>query len=251
MCLIICLEKLSQGSLFYTMYYLTKHSSFKEKINKNFAIYAKEVFQNSEKNVKIENNEFINKKFSEKYAINIPNGYGIMCYYGVSDIIKPDKEKALINFKKSYQLSKEKEYIFQKRINYFYIYKCRKYLYKNNKITLRKLKKTKEKLFTLFEECNLDNLSVLELYNYYKLYKIEIQGNNQNKLISILKKGKNEKIVHHFRDIVYIEKSKIALEKEYSNASSINYDKKFFKMKNLVKMILNYILKLWKVNNMY
>jgi len=55
-----------------------------------------------------------------------------MLYYGISDVIKSDKETALINFKKAYKLAKEKEYIFKMRINYLYVYKCRKHLFKNN-----------------------------------------------------------------------------------------------------------------------
>ena len=63
-------------------------------------------------------------------------------------------------------------------------------MFKNNKISLRKLNKTKEKLFRIYEECELDNLNSMELYNYYKLYKVGVYGNTQNKLISLLKKRK-------------------------------------------------------------
>ena len=77
--------------------------------------------------------------FAEKYTIQIPRALGIMYYYGISNLIKRDKDTALTYFRKAYQLSKEKDYNYDKRFNYLYIYKCRKYLFKNNKITLKKL----------------------------------------------------------------------------------------------------------------
>ena len=58
------------------------------------------------------------------------------------------------------------------------------------------MNKTKEKLFRFYEECDLDDLSVGELYNYYKLYKIGVYGNTQNKLIELLKKGKNNNYLY-------------------------------------------------------
>ena len=147
---------------------------------------------------------------------------GNLLYYNIGDIIKSDKEKALIYQKKAYKLAKEKGYHFFLRYNYLMIYKCRKYLYKNNKLTLRKLNKTKEKLFRLYEECNIDYLEPFELYNYYKLNKIDSYENIQNKLITILKKGKNYNSIYSFKVYVYREKCRIALEKEYSNISSLN-----------------------------
>ena len=222
LCLEICIDKLGISSFYYAMYYLSKHSSFKQQIKNDFAKYAIEAFNNEEKYTKIENNESISSNYAEKYIIQIPYVFGTMCYYGISDIIKSDKDRALIFFKKAFQLAKEKEYIYYKRINYLYIYKCRKYLFKNNKITLRKLNKTKEKLFRMYEETNLDDLDSFELYNYYKLYKIGVYGNTQNKLISLLKTGKSEEIIYHFKIVVYKEKCKVALEIEYSNNSSLN-----------------------------
>ena len=124
-----------------------KHTSFKQKIESEFGNNAIEIFKIEEKNVQNQIKEAINDNFAEKYLIQIPNAFGVMNYYGISNMIKPEKEESLIYFKKAYQLAKEKEYGGDKRLNYFYIYKCRKYLLKNNKITIRKLNKTKEKLF--------------------------------------------------------------------------------------------------------
>ena len=154
MCLIICLEKLGLSSFFFAMYYLTKHSSFKQKIIQDFSRYAKEIYQIVENYLQIENFEFVNKNFAETYAIDKPFLFGNMLYYRISDVIKPDKETALINFKKAHKLAKEKEYNFKMRLNYLYVYKCRKHLFKNNQITLRKLNKTKQKLFLIYEETN-------------------------------------------------------------------------------------------------
>ena len=65
-------------------------------------------------------------------------------------------------------------------------------------------------------------LTILELYNYYKLYKIGVNGNTQEKLISILKTGKAPGLIYHFIDYVSREKCRIALELEYSKNSSSN-----------------------------
>lgn len=140
-----------------------------------------------------------------------------MCYYGIPDIIKSDKKKALIYFKKAYYLAKEKGYTYKIRNNYIYIFKCRKYLLKNNKISSEKFNKTKDKLFKYFDQCNIDDLNPFDLYNNYKLYKIGEHGNIQDKLITILTKGKNYNQIYHFRTIVYREKCKMAFEKENSN----------------------------------
>ena len=225
--IIYCIERLSKISFFYTLYYLSKHSSFKDKLKNNFGKYAKEFLKIDEKYFQAESEEYIKNNFTEKYIINEPYNFGIMQYYGIPDLISRDKERALICFKKSYQIAKEKEYLFYARINYLYIYKCRKYLFKNNKISLRKLNKTKEKLFRLYEETDIKNLDVLELYSYYKLCKIGTYGNAQNKMINILRLGKNENEVHRFQYVVYIEKCKVALEYEYSNNASNNNQNNF------------------------
>ena len=48
--------------------------------------------------------------------------FGELNFYGIEDIIKSDKEKSLIYFKKSYQLSKKKKSFFLlERIIYIYI----------------------------------------------------------------------------------------------------------------------------------
>jgi hypothetical protein len=202
--------------------YLIKHSSFKQKVQNDYSKYALEIYGKIENYYGSENNE---NNFAERHIIEYHSLLGTICYYGIQDIKKSDKERALIYLTKSYKLAKEKDYGYLKRLNYLYIYKCRKDLFKNNKITLRKLNKTKEKLFRLYEECNMDNLYIFELYNYYKLYKIGVNGNTYNKLISILKKGKNINTIYHFRDYVCREKCKIALEREYSNNSSLNQNK--------------------------
>ena len=73
-----------------------------------FGKYAIEVFKKNESYLQNQANDFIHKNFAEMYSIDIPFNYGKMCYYGISNIFKQDKEKALIYFKKGYQISKEK-----------------------------------------------------------------------------------------------------------------------------------------------
>lgn len=224
LCLQICFEKLSISSFYYCIYYLTKHSSFKEQIKNNFNRYALEIFKKKEKLMSIENNDSMLNNFSENYQIENYMIFGRMCYYGIFDLIESNKEKSLDYFKEAYRLAKEKNYNFLMRINYLYIYKSRKYLFKKKKISLRKLNKTKEKLFRLYEETDEENLNSIELYNYYKLYKLNVIGNFQEKILRFLKKGKREKIIYNFMNFVYKEKCKAALEKEYSNTYLNQYD---------------------------
>ena len=242
-CLIVSLDKLGQGSLFYMLYYLAKHGSFKQKIINDFSKYALEIFQTNEKYFENGNDEMIENNFAEKYVIDIHSFFGIILYYGIQEIIKSDKERALIYLKKAYKLAKEKEYNYLKRISYLYMYKCRKYLFKNNSMSLRKLNKTKEKLFRFYEESNLDDLNPIEIFNYYKLYKIGVYGNTQNKLITILKKGKNENMIYSFKSYVNIEKCRIALEKEYSSNSSLNQNNIKFKNEDNNKDDINLYFK--------
>ena len=178
--------KLGSNSFLYALHYLIKNSSFKQRLENDFGKYAIEIFRKFENYFNNQANDYIRKNFSDIYSMSIPNNFGTMYYYGILNIIKQDKEKALIYLKKGYQVSKEKNDDYYKRVNYLYIYKCRKYLLKNNKITMRKLNKTKEKLLRFYEECKLIYLEQNELYNYYKLYKIGVNGNTQEKLISIL-----------------------------------------------------------------
>ena len=217
-----CFLKLGSNSFLYALYYLIKHSSFKQRLENDFGKYAIEMFKKLERYFNNQSNDYIHRNFADMYCMDIPNNFGSQYFYGILNIIKQDRENALIYFKKGYQLSKEKNNGYYKRINYLYIYKCRKFLLKNNKLTVRKLNKTKEKLLRLYEESKMNFLTILELYNYYKLYKIGVNGNTQEKLISILKTGKAPGLIYHFIDYVSREKCRIALELEYSKNSSSN-----------------------------
>ena len=223
MCLTICIEKLDQGSFKYFIYYLLKHSSLKKQIGNDFIKYAFEIIAKEEQICQVENNQFLDNNFAEKYFIQVYKNYGNTYYYGINNhYFKSSKEKAILYFIKSYKLAKEKDYDYLKRTSYLYIYKCRKILYKNNRISLRKLNKTKDKLFMKYENSDIKNLNSLELYNYYKLYKINVSGNITDKLIFLLKTGKNIKMYYSFIDFIYKEKCKKALEEEYLNLSNFN-----------------------------
>ena len=244
LCLIICFDKLRQSSFYYMLYYLAKHSSFKKNILNDFSKYALELFKSTEKllgNVDVESLGKIFDIFGEKYVIENLGLFGILCYYDIPDIIKSDKERALIYFKYAYQFAKKNDEDFLKRINYLYIYKCRKFLFKNNKITLRKLNKTKEKLLRLYEESYVLENSV-EVYNYYKLYKVYVCGNDkQDRLISILEDGIKENSNYDCKNYVYMEKCKLALDKEYSSNSSLNQNKVILENEGSTKDDINLI----------
>ena len=214
LCLEICFNKILKKSFYYAVYYLTKRSSFKDIIKNNYHQFALDIYNNVEK---------ITDNYSE---IQIDNylTYGKMCYYGILGLIDSNKEKSLNIFKKGYKLAKEKDYNNYKRINYLYIYKIRKYLFKNNKITLRKLNKTKEKLFRFYEETEETDLSSIELYNYYKLYKFGVIGFIHEKIIRLLKYGKKERIIYDFSELVYREKCKCVYEMEFSTSYPNHYN---------------------------
>ena len=223
MCLSICFEKLNMSSFFYTIYYLSKHSSFKNELQNNFIKYISEIYNNFKKN-----SEIINDIESDlRYKIEVLFIFGQMCYYGISDNIKPDKSKALIYFKKSYELAKKNtnNYSDYKRNIYIYIYKCRKYLFKKNKIKEEKINKTKGKLIKLYTGINKSDLTIFEHYIYYKLYKdTNIAEKYKAHIIRLLKNAINNNMFYNFKDYVYKEKCQIVL-KEYSNICNICYDK--------------------------
>ena len=215
MFLSVCFEKLNYSSVFYAIYYLAKHSSNKKEIEKDFINLIIEIYNNFENNIKnIDDSRYI---YDERYILEIPFIFGQMCYYGILDHIKSDKEKALIFFKKSYKLSKEKKYIYYQRINYIYIYKSRKHLFKIKNLKEEKLNKTKNKLLKIFNISEIRHLTSFELYNYYSLFKNEIKENSpKQQIINILTKGINFKMTYNFKDYVYKEKCNKVL-KQYNN----------------------------------
>ena len=119
-CLHICIDKLSISSFYYAVYYLTKHSSFKDKVKQEYHKYVIEIYKNYEKLLELENYA-IYENYSENIQIQNYLIFGRMCYYGVKDLIESNKEKSLNYFKKAYKLAKEKDYDFLKRISYLYM----------------------------------------------------------------------------------------------------------------------------------
>ena len=240
-CLEICLEKLSLSSFYYAFYYLTKHSFFKENIKKDYNKYAFEIYKIYEKFEEINNNDVLLNIFSEKYQIWTYENLGKIYYYGIFGLLESNKDKALIYFKKVYKLAKEKNYIYIMRINYLFAYKSRKHLYKKNRLTLTKLNKTKGKLFQIYEKTVEKNLSSIELYNYYKLYKFGVIGNTFEKKLRLLKEGKNIKIIYNFTEFIYKEKCKFALQCEYSttfyNQIHLPLKNEFLENKNNICLI--------------
>ena len=217
-----CLEKFNFSSIFYLVYYLTKHSPNKNNLEKNYFNLTKEIYNNFEKEA--QNIDNLEKYVEERYLIEIPFLFGQMCYYGIQNHIKSDKVKALTYFKKSYKLSCEKYYIYFQKINYVYIYKCRKYLLKTKSITEEKFKKTKDKLIKIFINSELKNLSTFELYQNYKLYKSSNVPISKAKIVNLLNRANKIKMVYYFKDFVYKEKSKKLL-KEYEKLCPICYEK--------------------------
>ena len=223
MFLSVCFEKLNLSSTFYAINYLIKHSSFKTQIEDAFINLILEIYKNLEKN--IGNNNYIQTNLSERYIIEFPFIFGQICYYGVSGHITPNKEKALNYFKRSYNLAKEKEYEYFKKMNYLYIYKCRQYLFKSQKITEEKMNKTKKKFIKLYCNSIKSNSNAFEIYNVYKLYKDGSIKGPKNKMINLLILFNNINIIFNFKDYVYREKSKIKL-KEYDNYCVLCYENK-------------------------
>ena len=62
-CLIFCFYKLNQGSFFYMLHYLAKHSSFKQNILRDFSKFALEIFKTNEKYFENGDDESFEKNF--------------------------------------------------------------------------------------------------------------------------------------------------------------------------------------------
>ena len=228
MILIMCIEKLNYSSIFYMIFYLFKHSSYKNDLERNYTNLLQEIYKNIESNLNNINN--IKHIYADRYIQEIIFIFGQMCYYGIFNKKKQDKEKALSYFKQSYNMSKENEYLYLKRINYLYIYKCRKYLFKKNKINEQKYEKTKRKLIKIYLS-NIEYINPFELYNLYKIKMNDNIRNDKGNLIKFLRKGKNYKMIYNFRDYVYLNKCKRIL-KEYENYCTVCYENK----DNLIKL---------------
>ena len=82
------------------------------------------------------------------------------------------------------------------------------------------------------ENTDIADLNSYEIYNYYKLYKSSVSGNITDKIISLLKVGKNFKIFYNSKIFVYKEKCKKKLEEEYANSSNFNENKNNLILKN-------------------
>ena len=70
------------------IYYLIKHTLFKQQIKNDFGKYAKEIFKNVEKYFKIENSEFMNNIFSEELIYGLTSLFGELNYFGIKNEIK-------------------------------------------------------------------------------------------------------------------------------------------------------------------
>ena len=77
----ISLEKLNYSSAIYSLFYLYKHSSFKNELQNDYINLLLEIITNIENNLK----EISNSKnnFDEKYIIEIPMLLGQIYYYGI------------------------------------------------------------------------------------------------------------------------------------------------------------------------
>ena len=226
MMLILCLEKLNYSSVYYMFFYLYKHSSYKNTLQRSHLSLLQDIFTFIETSLKTNNENLFKNLYAERYFQEIPFILGQMYYYGIFANKIPDKNKALSYFKQSYDLSKENDNQFFMRIIYLYIYKCRKFLFSNNNISKEKFEKTKIKLLKLYLNSNTDYLSPFEVYN---LYKIQITENinddaesNKGIIIRFLKKGIKCKMIYNFRDYIYFNKCKRKI-KEYDNYCSICY----------------------------
>ena len=164
-------EKYSFFELIYLRKLLIEKFDKKEEYDKRYLPYLIEIvnfFINTIENNKI---EYIKNNFQDDSDSEFNFVLGVLYYYGVDNIIITNYEKSIKYIKAAYKILDTLSY---KRFLYSYIYKIRKKLYNQNKITLEKLKKTERKLFNMFYDsldgCELDSFSCSYLYFIGKLY---------------------------------------------------------------------------------
>ena len=247
----ICLD---DAFCFFEFFYLrkicNKHFNFKDFVDKNFSEYLQSfiniLIQNSssspaEDDIKQKKDLCKKLYIRDDYFSEFNLSCGVLYYYGMENLIKPDLKKSLFKFKISYDNSDSQSY---KRFCYSLIVKIKHklYLQKDKDITEEDVENSKKTLFELYSNSieikNIPYLSSSFFYYLYRLYKNK--WGNQGDLImeyicikraseSKIKQPGNGTIISYYRR--YKSQNKIKneqaiidkLKKETTNFSSEGY----------------------------
>ena len=142
-----------------------KHFKVQNEFFKYFDIYIKELNYFLEQITSEEKKNDLRNNFSQNAEIEFNLVYGYILY------LNNNLTKSIHHIKYAYKITQNKRY---RRFCYSFIFKIRKKLIKENKISEQKMEKTKKKLFNLFilpfQEGNLYDFSSSFFYILAKLY---------------------------------------------------------------------------------
>ena len=181
----ICLdEAFSYFEFIYLRKLCNKHFNLKDLADKNFFEYEKGfvdiLIQNScpspsEEDIK-QKKELVKKLYIRNdYFSEFNLACGIIYFYGIENIVKPDLKKSLFKFQISFDNSDSKSY---KRFCYSYIVKIKQKLYdlKDKDITEEDLENSKKKIFELYStSIDVNSISYLSSSFFYYLYVLYIK----------------------------------------------------------------------------
>ena len=194
----ICLDHVF---CFFEFFYLRKlcikSFNFKDFVDKNYFEYMKAfvdiLIQNScsspsEKDIKSKKDLiqkiYLRNDFFQEFNL----ACGIIYYYGIENLIKPDLKKSLFKFKISFDDSDNLSY---QRFCYSYICRIKNKLYKqkDKEITKEDVENSKNKLFELYSSSiNINTIPYLSSSFFYYLYTLYYKkwGNNGDSIMEYI-----------------------------------------------------------------
>ena len=164
----IACENLSNTQFIMFVALLIKHSKFQDKIAVNFIKYVKEIYEFTLFILDPKNEKFFKANFKENDIEYFWRIRGFVHYFGFEGIEKKNRLKAIEYLEKSSSLSQRS---FIKRENEYFIYKAKKSLYKNQKISKSEFLKRKEKLAKVcLDNSSRSSYNLLDCYIVGKIY---------------------------------------------------------------------------------
>ena len=176
-------ENVSNTQFIMFTAFLIKHSKFSDKIADNFIKYVKEIHEYAIFLLDPKNEKFFKANFKEgdlKFILRIK---AFVYYFGFFGIEEKNRLKAIEYLEKSSSIS---DIGFIKRENEYFIYKAKKSLYKEKKISESEFLKSKEKLAKIFFDISSRNsYKIFDCYIVGKIYWEEI-GTKKDRQITFL-----------------------------------------------------------------
>jgi len=206
-----------------------KHYKFEKEINEYFDDFTKEILFYLNKMTKLTDKQINNYFFRNDCYPEFHLAFGAFNYYGIGNLLKNNNEIALKHFNISFGATNSETY---NRFVFYFIYKIKKKLYKDNDEKKTEIKDIEKKIFNMYHKSLYDKVSKLSSSYFYYLFRLLNRkiGNNGNKILECicLKKSlefKNDSpssgsIISFYRkyksNIIY-EKNKDDYEKEFKN----------------------------------